>query len=142
LTHADLILVSSMSLQFSKKGKKGPTVYLPHGVDFDLFHSAADPRGPVPQELTSLPRPVLGFFGLLAPWIDTDLLRSLAIALPQASVVLIGPAWSDFHVPDGIRNLHWLGPRAYSEVPRYAAHFDVGLIPFRQDRLTAHVNPL
>ena len=142
LAEADLILVTSVSLQSSKRGKKGPTVLLPHGVDFDHFHSATTPRGPIPEELERLPRPILGFFGLLAPWVDTNLLRILARALPQASIVLIGPTWSDFPAPGGAPNLHSLGPRSYADLPRYAAHFDVGLIPFRQDRLTAHVNPL
>ena len=88
------------------------------------------------------PRPLLGFFGLLAPWVDTGLLQETAKAFPDASLILIGPAWSQSTPPSEPANLHWLGPRSYAELPRLAAHFDVGLVPFRQDRLTAYVNPL
>jgi len=115
---------------------------LPHGVDFEHFHGAADPPAVLPKELAHLPRPLLGFFGLLAPWVDTDLLRHVATSFPEASVVLIGPAWGRSAPPTQPANLHWLGPRSYADLPRLAAHFDAGLIPFRQDRLTAYVNPL
>jgi len=142
LAEADLIFVTSRKLQEDKRGIKAPAVFLPHGVDFDHFHSAAAALGPMPEELQGLPRPLLGFYGTLAPWVDGDLLGHVARAFPHGSVVLIGPQWIEFSMPKCLPNLHWLGPRSYSDLPRYAAHFDVGLIPFRQDRLTAYVNPL
>ena len=142
LARADLVFVTSRELQREKNGEKAPAVLLPHGVDFEHFHSAVNPQGPAPKELSRLPRPLLGFFGLVAPWVDADLLDHVARAFPQASVVLIGPAWFDRPMASARSNVHWLGPRTYAELPRYAAHFDVGLIPFRRDRLTSYVNPL
>lgn len=142
LAHADLIFVTSAELQRSKIGKKGPTLLLPHGVDFEHFHASVDPLGAIPDEMKNLPRPLLGFYGLLAPWVDGDLLVTVARAFPHGSVVLIGPGWSGYQPPQNVPNLHWLGPRSYEDLPRYAAHFDVGLIAFKQDRLTASVNPL
>src|SRR5207249_4443843 len=97
--------------------------------------------GPQPRELQHLPGPLLGFFGTLAPWIDTELLKQVARAFPHGSIVLIGPVWIDCEIPN-LPNVHWLGPRSYADLPRYAAHFDVGLIPFRINTLTAYVNPL
>jgi glycosyltransferase involved in cell wall biosynthesis len=142
LSAADLIFVTSRGLLHEKHGRKGPGVLLPHGVDFEHFHAAAASPGPMPEELRHLPQPLLGFYGLLAPWVDAGLLKQVARAFPQASVVLIGPVWIDFPMPSDVPNLHWLGPRSYQELPRYATHFDVGLIPFTRDRLTACVNPL
>jgi glycosyltransferase involved in cell wall biosynthesis len=142
LAEADLIFVTSSKLQEEKNGRKTPAVLLPHGVDFEHFHSAATATARVPEELRHLPRPLLGFCGTLAPWVDPDILTQVSRAFPRGSVVLIGPQWIDFSMPKCLPNLHWLGPRPYSDLPSYAAHFDVGLIPFRQDRLTAYVNPL
>jgi glycosyltransferase involved in cell wall biosynthesis len=142
LAEADLIFVSSRSLQKDKIGRKTSPILLPHAVDFEHFHRMADPPGPIPAQLAHLPRPWLGFFGLLAPWVDFDLLERVAVAFPEGSVVLVGPAWSRSAPPARQPNLHWLGPRTYADLPRLAAHFDVGLIPFRQDHLTAYVNPL
>jgi len=142
LDEADLIFASSVELQRTKKGKKWPTILLPHGVDFDHFYRAARAPGPVPEELRNLPRPLVGLYGLLAPWVDMDLIEHVARAFPKASVVLVGPKWGDFQVPLREPNLYWLGPRPYMELPRFAAHFNVGLIPFKQNQLTASVNPL
>jgi len=139
LAQADLIFATSTKLQERKSGKKAQALFLPHGVDFDHFRSAADCS--VPQEMKHLQRPLIRMYGTLAPWVDSDLLVQVARAFPQASVVLIGTR-TDFPLPEHVPNLHWLGARPYAELPRYAAHFDVGLIPFRCNELTAHVNPL
>ena len=142
LSESDLIFVTSRELLKEKNGKKSPARLLPHGVDFDHFHSAVATRSPIPEELQPLPRPLLGFYGTLAPWVDAELFRQLSRAFPQASIVLIGPVWIDFSIPRDLPNVHWIGPRSYQDLPAYAAHFDVGLIPFRQNTLTAYVNPL
>lgn len=142
LERADLIFVTSAKLQEEKRGTKASPILLPHGVDFKHFHSAVSPLGPVPRELNGLRRPLFGFFGLLAPWVDMDLLDYVSRAFPDASVVLIGPKWFDCPMPKGRPNIYWLGGRSYTDLPRFAAHFDVGLIPFRKDTLTDYVNPL
>lgn len=139
LARADLIFATSTKLLERKSGSKVQAVFLPHGVDFEHFRPAADCV--VPEEMKNLQRPLIGMYGTLAPWVDSDLLVQVARAFPQASVVLIG-ARTDFRLPRGVLNLHWLGARPYAELPRYAAHFDVGLIPFRRNELTAYVNPL
>lgn len=142
LSRADLIFVTSRNLLEEKRGSKASAVLLPHGVDFQHFHSAVQHDGEMPEELRGLPRPILGFHGVLAPWVDTEILERVSHAFPGASIVLIGPEWIDFPLSKELPNLHRLGMRSYAELPRYAAHFDVGLIPFRQDQLTAYVNPL
>lgn len=141
LAEADLIFVTSRELLKEKNGRKSPARLLPHGVDFNHFHSAVETPKGIPPELEHLSRPLLGFYGTLAPWVDAGLLRQLSRAFPQGSIVLIGPVWIDFPLLD-LPNVHWIGPRSYQDLPTYAAHFDVGLIPFRQNSLTAYVNPL
>jgi glycosyltransferase involved in cell wall biosynthesis len=142
LNEADLIFVTSRELLKEKNGSKSRAQLLPHGVDFNHFHSALETPRRIPQEIEHLSRPLLGFCGTLAPWVDAELIRKLARAFPQASIVLIGPVWIDFPIPRDLPNVHWLGPRSYQDLPDYAVHFDVGLIPFRQNTLTSYVNPL
>jgi glycosyltransferase involved in cell wall biosynthesis len=142
LSESDLIFVTSRELLKEKNGSKSPARLLPHGVDFNHFHSVVTAPRPIPPELECLPRPLLGFCGTLAPWVDAELLRQLSRAFPEASIVLIGPVWIDFPIPRDLSNVHWIGPRPYQDLPTYLAHFDVGLIPFRQNTLTAYVNPL
>jgi hypothetical protein len=99
-------------------------------------------RSEVPVDLRPLPRPLLGYVGTIGPWMEWSLLAALANAFPQASVVLIGP----MHDPARLRglpvNVHWLGSKPQAEVASYIAAFDVCLIPFVQDELSAAVNPV
>jgi len=56
--------------------------------------------------------------------------------------VLIGEARCDLGCLQGMSNVHVLGGRPYEELPAYCRGFDVGLIPFRMNRLTRAVNPI
>lgn len=117
-----------------------PLLRLPHGVDFDHFHRPAS-GFPIP-ELEQLPRPVVGFFGLLSEWIDIDLLAFLADCFPQVSFLIIGRAEVSLEKIDRKKNIKILNHVPYEDLPRYASYFDVGLIPFVLNELTRAVNPL
>ena len=54
-----------------------PLLHLPHGVDVDHFAGSAE-RDKVVPALEHLPRPIVGFFGLLGPWFDRELLIHLS----------------------------------------------------------------
>jgi glycosyltransferase involved in cell wall biosynthesis len=95
---------------------------------------------PPPADLPS--GPVIGFFGLLSEWVDQALLLRLARDLPQAQLVLIGKADVDVSTLKGVPNIHVLGPRLFSDLPAYLAHFTVGIIPFVVNDLTRAVNPI
>jgi glycosyltransferase involved in cell wall biosynthesis len=89
----------------------------------------------------------MGYVGSLHSWFDLDLVAALAASMPEARVVLVGPA-----PPETARaierlaatrpNFFWLGPRPYSEVPSIVRAFRVGLVPFRRTPLTEAVNPV
>jgi glycosyltransferase involved in cell wall biosynthesis len=117
-----------------------PDLYLPHGVDYEHF----TPNNTVKiEQLESLPKPVVGFFGGLSPsWFDLDIFVYLAKRFPLYSFVVIGPSESSTEVLSGIANLHYLGAVPYSELPQYARCFDVGLMPFVKNKLTQAANPL
>ncbi|MCB9730320.1 MAG: glycosyltransferase [Deltaproteobacteria bacterium] len=107
--------------------------YLPQGVDLDHFAS-------VP--LTPPERPVLGFFGLVAEWIDFDLIRQVAAALPDWQLEFVGPVR---HLPDAMRelpNVRWLPGVPYPELPAAISAWSAAWIPFAVDELTRGVNPL
>ncbi|MFH4338932.1 glycosyltransferase family 1 protein, partial [Acinetobacter baumannii] len=81
-----------------------------------------------------------GFHGLLADWIDFDLIRTIAINIPNASLVLIGKAANDtYEEIESLRllpNVYLLGRKAYSELPSYCKAFDVAINPFKLNQLT------
>jgi glycosyltransferase involved in cell wall biosynthesis len=140
LQAVDAIVVTSQTLA-RKRRNACPLLHLPHGVDFDHFHQARAFDAPEPR-LAGIPRPIVGFFGLLSEWVDLNLVAYLARAFPAVSFVLIGRSETDLGPLAGLPNVHTLGYVPYADLPRYARSFDVGLIPFVLNRLTKAVNPL
>jgi len=52
---------------------------------------------------------VIGFFGLIADWVDLETIRHLASARPQWSFLLIGRVQTDTSALRGLANVHLLG---------------------------------
>lgn len=137
------IVFTSAELLWEERRLLNPnTHFVPHGVDVSHFARALDPRTVVPEDLRRLPRPVIGFFGLISDWVDLDLLRTLAVARPAWSFALLGKVTMDLQPIQGLPNVHVFGRRPYSALPEYCRGFDVGIIPFRVNTLTLRVNPL
>lgn len=138
---ADAIFCSSHALYASHAGRH-PNVHLcPNGADFKHFSQAAG-EGPIPSDLARIPRPVVGYHGALANWLDWETIATVAAANPDYSFVFIGPLFTGGErVPQGA-NLYYLGHRDYRLLPSYLRGFDVGIIPFRLTPMTAACNPI
>lgn len=85
--------------------------------------------------------PVLGYVGCIGPWFDWPLVFAIAMARPDVRIELVGPCV----VPPPSRppiNV-WLLPACpQSRAGNYLARFSAGLIPFRENALTAGVDPI
>lgn len=142
MARCDVVITTSGPL-YEDRRRLHPNVHLvTHGVDYERLSRAATEDLPVPPELADLPRPILGYVGVVAEWVDLDLLAALARGWPEASVVIVGPSL----VPPGpcadLPNVHWLGERDHERLPEYLRCFDIGLIPFRHVPLTRNANPI
>jgi hypothetical protein len=142
LRRADLVIASSEKLLASKREVNPRAVLVRHGVDHAHFARALDPSLPIPEALARLPRPVIGFFGLVADWIDLELVRRVADTHPQASVVWLGKVITGLGALEGAPNVHLVGRRPYAELPAWCKGFDVALTPFRRNELALAANPL
>jgi len=134
--------VSADRLFQSKARINSNTVLIRHGVDFNHFRKALDPDTTVPEEIRNLPRPVIGFFGLIADWVDLELIAAVAKRFPDGSVVMVGKSTTDTKVLEQEPNIHLLGRKTYESLPGYCKGFDVALMPFRINELTLNANPL
>ena len=139
---SDCVFVSSDVLLNTKRRHNKHTFLVTHGVDVPHFRKACDPATPVPGEIRSLPKPIIGFFGLIADWVDLDLIRFLARSRPQWTFVLIGKVVTSVAPIEGLQNVHLLGQKPYASLPGYAKAFDVALMPFVMNELTLAANPL
>lgn len=144
LKRSDLVIASAQRLYDSKRAHNPNTALVRHGVDFEHFVKACDPATRVPEELARLPRPIIGFFGLLAEWVDQEALIACARAFPQGSVVVLGKTMPDVDPSRllALPNVHLLGRKRYTDLPGYCKGFDVALNPFKVNELTLNANPL
>lgn len=148
-TQADWVLTTSQDLQSRCAPRNPRTYHIGHGVDWRHFNKAANPESLFARP-TDLPAgPIIGFFGLLSEWVDQALIVRLAQALQgtdakecRASVVLIGNADTAIDSLEAQPGIHLLGPKPFADLPRYAAFFDVAIIPFIVNALTIAVNPI
>lgn len=141
LARADLTFVTSRPLVLQKTRPGREAIHLPQGVDFEHF-AAGGHRPQIPEELRALPRPIIGFAGLLNFRMDTAILAAVAHAYPEASIVIIGPLRTKLDAVQRHPNVIWLGQRPYRQLPDYVASFDVGLIPYRLTPATRYINPI
>ncbi len=138
---ADIVLATSQKLFNMAKGINTNTYLIPNGCDYDYFSQASTRTLPVPQELQNLPRPIIGYVGVLATWCDFDLVDQMARNFPHYSFVMIGPKYNVSDLPQH-PNLHWLGFKPYHELAYYTQMFDVGIIPFQLTSMVEAVNPI
>ena len=142
LEEADHVLYVSHQLLAEEADTAGDRAhFLDHGVDLELFRPR--PAEEEPDDLRDIPHPRIGFFGGFDDYIiDFDLLERLARDLPDAHLVLIGDATCPMTRFDGLPNVHWLGHRAYEDIPRYGSGFDVALMPWLDNEWIRHSNPI
>lgn len=131
-----LVFATTSALYERHRALNPQTFLVPNVGDFAHFSPAADPSLAA-QELAKLPHPVIGFAGNFMPEkVDLELLGRVAAERPDWTLLLVGPAEGHARtVLDELvrahRNVRWIGPKPYAEVPRYVAAFDVGLCPNR-----------
>jgi glycosyltransferase involved in cell wall biosynthesis len=143
LRRADLVVVSSEQLYQSKSPRNPHTVLVRHGVDFQHFRKALAAETLLPEDVARLPRPILGYFGLMAAdWVDVDLLAEVARRYRHGSLVLLGKSVMDLAALRRLQNVHVLGHKPYEQLPAYCKAFDLGLVPFPRNEATRHANPL
>jgi glycosyltransferase involved in cell wall biosynthesis len=144
LRRADLCITSAERLQENKSKVNPNTVLVRHGTDFQHFVKACDAATPVPEEIAKLPKPIIGFFGLVADWVDQEAIIATAKAHPEGSVVVLGKVAPDVDpsAMKAVPNIHLMGRKRYEDLPGYCKAFDVALMPFKVNELTLNANPL
>jgi len=142
ITKADCVFVSAERL-LRNKAQHNPNIFLiRHGVDVEHFRKACDDGTPIPEDIARIPSPIIGFFGLIADWVDLRLIADLALARPHWSFVLVGKIATDLSAVANVPNIHILGQKRYEDLPGYCRRFDAAILPFVINELTLNANPL
>ena len=138
---ADVVFTGGSSLFEAKKDRHANVHCFPSSVDRAHFAKArARLFDPADQE--DLPRPRLGFYGVIDERFDTDLLAKVAQMRPDWSFVMVGPVVkiSEEDLPHQ-PNIHYLGSKTYEQLPYYLSGWDVALMPFAMNESTQFISP-
>ena len=135
---ADLVVVSGKRLLDKWSGAGPPVVLARNATDFDRF---AKHDGP--SELDDVEGPIIGYFGAISEWLDLELVAWAARAsAPPTRSSLIGAPEVDVRSLKKLSNVRLLGQRPYEEIPAHLTRFDVCIIPFLVNDITAATDPV
>jgi len=133
IDRADLVFYSGRKLFEEAERGRERSHLLEQAVDFEHWARVTSRDGSAPEvapEVARLPRPRLGYFGAIEPWlVDQELVRRAACERPEWQWVFVGNKSRGLEI-EGLPNTHFLPPVPYDELPRYAAGFDVCVLPW------------
>jgi glycosyltransferase involved in cell wall biosynthesis len=144
IAQVDQVFISSPSLLKRKGDINQHTALVPNGVDYQAY--AKDHAEP--GDLASIPRPRIGYSGVLKRQLDWTLLHLLTERRPGWSFVFVGPVKEDPETQTAVRslarrpNVHFLGCKPVDQLPTYPQHFDVCIMPYRVNEYTRYIYPL
>ncbi|MFL6758399.1 MAG: glycosyltransferase family 1 protein [Sphingomonas sp.] len=141
IDRADVVFTGGSSLYEAKKHRHDSVHCFPSSVDRAHFCKARV-RQFEPADQEDLPRPRLGFYGVIDERFDTALLDAVAAMRPDWSFVMVGPVVkiSEEELPRR-HNIHYLGPKTYGQLPAYLSGWDVALMPFAMNESTQFISP-
>jgi len=138
---ADVVFTGGNSLYEAKKNRHHNIHAMPSSIDKAHFGKARKIQHE-PEDQMQIGFPRLGFFGVVDERFDIELLREVSAQRPDWQFVIIGPVVKIN--PDDLpqaHNIHYLGPKTYTELPQYIAQWDIALILFALNESTEFISP-
>ncbi|MEK6280899.1 MAG: glycosyltransferase [Acidobacteriota bacterium] len=131
---SDLVLVSSSFLEEQARRRNSNVLMVRNACDYDHFAMAEQQKNK---------RPLIGYYGAIADWFDSDLVADLAARRPDWDFTLVGSTYSaDVNRISKLPNIYLPGEKPYSKIPEWLKTFDVSIIPFKRTPLTEATNPV
>ena len=131
---ADLVLTGGHAIYEAKRPLHDNIHAFPSSVDQAHFRQARAAIA-IPPDQERIAGPRLGYAGVIDERIDLALLAACAAARPDWSFVMVGPVVKvdPARLPRAA-NIHWLGQRAYGELPGLHGRLGRGADALRAQR--------
>lgn len=126
--NSDLVFTTShkmhrRALQFSK------SVYnIPAGIDSRKFPPKNELT--IPSDIEQIVHPIIGYIGAISDVFDKDLVVQMAAALPDVSILIVGPKHTDISILENVKNIIFIGEKEHNLIPDYISSFDIAMIPY------------
>lgn len=138
---SSIVFTGGQSIYEAKRHQHHNVHCFPSSVDARHFGQARY-SWPDPGDQAAIPRPRLGYFGVIDERIGLDLVRAVAELRPGWQLIFVGPvAKIDPATLPRLPNIHYLGQKHYTELPRYIAGWDVAILPFAHNDSTRFISP-
>ena len=138
---ANIVFTGGNNLYKAKKSQHHNIHSFPSSIDKAHFKAARDINEEVADQ-SAIPHPRLGFYGVIDERFDIELIKQAADAKPDWHFVLVGPVIKiDAATLPQSKNIHYLGPKTYEELPSYLSGWDIALIPFAINESTRYISP-
>lgn len=142
---SDIVLASADSLYKEAKKINKKTFLVENAADYRMFSD--DKAMKIPKNLKAIKKPIIGYYGAIAEWVDYDLILFAAESRPDYSFVFVGPTNYDnskeiISELNELPNIYFLGSKKYAEIPSYLSGFDVATIPFKVNEITNSTSPI
>jgi UDP-galactopyranose mutase len=138
---ADVVFTGGPSLYRAKQARHPNVHCFPSSVDAAHFRQAREGIAETDDQ-AGIPRPRLGFFGVIDERLDFPLLDAVAQTHSEWQIVLVGPVVKiDAASLPRRPNIHYFGQRPYDDLPRYLVGWDVCLLPFARNDATRFISP-
>ena len=140
----DIPIFSSDVMMKEKGIYNSKSINIPNGVDLQLYSKSH----PVPEDLLNIPRPIVGYSGLVKKQLDFKILLELSEQRKDWSFVFVGPTFNlrdDENLVEQLKkqsNTYFLGKKNVQELPAYIKQFDVGLLCYKKNNYTKYISPL
>jgi len=143
------LVISSARKLYDEMAKRFPEEVLllsQNAVEIEKFQSKKRSKNSAPADLKGIidqGKPIIGYYGAIASWLDYDLIHKVAAARPDYNFVFIGRDYDN-----GLQNLniseniYYLGPKDYEELASYSYWFDAATIPFQNGEIAKSTSPL
>src|SRR4051812_48158511 len=142
LLRAGIVFTGGQSLYEAKRGRHANLHAFPSSIDAPHFAQARQSEAAEPADQARIPRPRLGFFGVIDERMDLELVDEVARRRPHWQLLFVGPVVKIEAATLPRRpNIHWLGGKSYSDLPRYLAGWNVGIMPFALNESTRFISP-
>ena len=137
LDEADLVVASSQLLLNKTISRKDRSILIRNGVDYSHFSTVPSIQH---QPLDKL---IVGYYGAIADWFDSELVGELSLIRPNWKFILIGSTFNANMSPLAKQsNIEFKGEQPYAALTTLIKSWDCCIIPFKRLPLTEATNPV
>lgn len=133
----DMVVANSIQLAEAVQPYNQRCYDIGQGLDLSKYDYHAN--YPIPSDLSTIQRPLVGYVGWITNRrLDADLIYDIADKCSDVTFVMVGGEDDYFkaHKLHTLKNVIFLGEKPQADIPAYVAHFDICINPQKINEIT------